>query len=170
MSFDFGAALHGDRAVESFHPAQQTVLPKGNYVVKITEIEQKQSSSGNWMIALKMENEEGIAYDNLVLAPNEFSMRKLAGFVESIGLSRPVAGTDIKADSGQLSGDYVAKFMAKTIGIIVRDEEDNRPDHVGEMRPRVQGYADPAEIKVTKAADAPAATTAKKANNDNIPF
>jgi hypothetical protein len=173
MSFDFGAAVAGDDAVEAWHPASLDVLPKGNYVLKITEVDNTRSNNSNAypMLKLRLESAVGVQWDNVVISPSEFSVQKLLGLIDSAGLARPVPGTDIDEKDGKLSEAFASKLIGKMVGVIVRDEEDNRPDHIGEFRPRVKGYRPPEEITetapetATKAAD-PVRTT----KAEEVPF
>jgi len=170
-TFDFGTAVKGD--VEAFHPHQQDVLTKGNYVLKIIECDKSTSSGLFPMLKLRLENALGVQWDNLVISPNEFSVAKLLGLIEAAGLAppNPDAG-EINPKTGELSDAYAASLVGKDVGTIVRDEEDNRPEHKGEMRPRVKGYVSPSTI--TGAPDTtglPAAGSGNgKAEDDDIPF
>jgi len=137
--FDFGAATTED----AWHPRLQDTLPKGNWLVKVTEVENETSSGGYPMLKITLETDLGRQWDNLVISPNEFSVGKLFGLTDSAGLPRPVPDTDMSTQDGRLTDAYVNKLIGKTVGVVVRDEEDNREDHKGEFRPRVQGYVDP---------------------------
>jgi hypothetical protein len=138
-TFDFGAAISSD--TEAYHPSTHDVLPHGNYVVKIAEIENTTSSGGYPMLRITLENEQGRQWDNLVISPAEFSVQKLLGLIDSAEVRRPDATEgEIDTQNGRLSDAYVFMLQGKSVGVIVRDEEDNRPDHAGEVRPRVKGY------------------------------
>lgn len=177
-SFDFGAAAQGD----AFHPAQQEIAPKGNYVFTIVEVEGVRTSSSNAypMIKLRLECPEGVQWDNLVISPNEFSLQKVLGLIDSAGLTRPVVGTDMDPKDGALSDQYLAKLHAKKVGGIVRDETevDNRPDSRtrGQQitRPRIKGYVKADALKGVGPAPATAgaANPVQAANKaaEDIPF
>ena len=143
--FDFGKQVATDSELEAWHPRLQEFLPKGNYVIRITEIENVLSSGGYPMLKIRLESDAGYQFDNLVISPNEFSVSKLLGLIDSAKIPRPDPEKgEIDKESGKLSDAYVNKLIGREVGVIVRDEEDNREDHVGEYRPRVQGYVDPA--------------------------
>jgi hypothetical protein len=143
--FDFAAVTSGD--IEAYHPPTAEVLTKGNYVVKIVDLENTTSSGGYPMLKLTLENEQGRQWDNLVISPNEFSVAKLLGLIDAAKLLRPdVAAGEMSRENGALSDAYAMQLLNRTVGLIVRDEEDNRPDHFGESRPRVKGYVDPAVL------------------------
>jgi len=136
-TFDFAAATQG----EAWHPRTQDILKAGNYVVRITEIENTESSGGFPMLKITVEQDMGRQWDNLVISPNEFSVSKLMGLIDSTGVERPNPDTgEIDKDTGRLSDAFVNSMVGREVGIIVRDEEDNRSDHRGEFRARVQGY------------------------------
>jgi hypothetical protein len=142
--FDFAAATKPDSEITAHHPSTMDVLQKGNYVVTISELQNTESSGGYPMLKLTLDNEQGRQWDNLVISPNEFSVARLLGLVDSAGLSRPDASAgEIDPATGKLDDRYVDKLLGRKVGVIVRDEEDNRPDHFGEVRPRVKGYVAP---------------------------
>jgi len=143
-SFDFASAVGGD----AYHPPTHPALPKGNYIVTVSELRNETSSGGFPMLKVTLENNEGRQWDNIVISPNEFSIQKLNGFIDSAGVARPdVQKGEMSASDGRLSDTYVDQLAGKTVGIVVRDEEDNRPDHAGEIRARVQGYVNPSILK-----------------------
>jgi hypothetical protein len=143
--FDFSAAVSAE--AEAYHPSTTEILPKGNYVVKIIEIDNATSSGGYPMIKLTLENELGRQWDNIVISPNEFSVAKLMGLVDACGMKRPnPANGEIDTDNGRLSDVFVYAMLNRTVGIVVRDEEDNREDHQGEFRPRIKGYIAPSVL------------------------
>jgi len=139
MSFDFGAAVGTD--VAAYAPSMHEVLPKGNYVCTVAFIENATSSGGFPMLKITVENEQGRQWDNLVISPNEFSVQKLLGLIDAADVPRPDPEQgEIDAKDGRLTDAYVQRLEGKQVGVVVRDEEDNRPEHAGEVRPRVKGY------------------------------
>jgi hypothetical protein len=138
--FDFSDGLEN---VEAFYPATAEVLPKGNYIVRIHELENVTSSGGYPMLKLVLENEQGRQWDNLVISPNEFSKARLAGLINSAGIPGPSVPEDMNPQDGRLTDAYTNRLLGRSVGLIVRDEEDNRPEHAGEWRPRVRGYVKP---------------------------
>jgi hypothetical protein len=138
-SFDFAAATA--KEADAYHPPTHDVLPAGNYIVKLAEIENTTSSGGYPMLRIKVENDQGVQWDNLVISPHEFSVAKLLGLIDAAGLERPDATKgEIDATSGKLDDGFVYRLEGKTVGVIVRDEEDNREEYAGQVRPRVKGY------------------------------
>lgn len=176
-TFDFGtAATFG----EAYTPPLADRLPKGNYIGRITELENAASRNGDPMLKLKLENEQGVQWDNLVvIAGNDYvelMFSKVLALLDAAGLPRPVPGTDIDTQTGRLSDEYTNKLLGRQVGFLVRDEPDNRPDHAGESQPKVNGrYVKPEVLKgKTGATGAPsgvASVTNGKANtDDDIPF
>src|SRR5215469_11645594 len=109
-AFDFAAAVAPD--AEAFHPGTHEVLPKGNYVVKITELEKAQSSGGYPMLKLTLESETGRQWDNIVISPNEFSVQKLLGLIDSAGVARPdPTKGEIDTSNGALTDNYVNQLL-----------------------------------------------------------
>ena len=142
--FDFGAAASGD----AYHPPTYNILPEGNYVATVAELDNATSSGGYPMLRVVLENDQGRQWDNIVISPNEFSVQKLLGFIDSAGLARPdIQKAEMSPQDGRLSDAYANQLVGKSVGLIVRDEEDYRPDHVGEVRPRVKGYVSPSILK-----------------------
>lgn len=141
--FDFGAQMQSG---EAWSPPLQEILPKGNYVVKIAEATKGKSSGGFPQIELRLENEQGAIRDWVTISPTEFAISKLLGLIDGTGLRRPKAGTEVAEQTGELSTPYVESLVGRQVGVVIRDEEDNRPDHAGEMRPRIQGYTTPEQI------------------------
>ena len=141
--YDFGAAMQNG---EAWSPPLQDILPKGNYVLRIAEATKGKSSGGFQQVELRLENEQGAIRDWAVFSPNDFAMNKFLGLVQSAGLPRATPGTDINAETGELSERYVRSLVGRQVGVVIRDEEDIRPDHAGEVRPRVQGYTTPEQI------------------------
>ena len=137
--FDFAQATQDS---EVFHPPTQDTLPAGNYVVKITEVTNTTSSGGYPMLKITVDNDQGRQWDNVVISPNQFSVDKLGGLFESAGVSWPPDFTkgEMDSDTGRLDDAYAYQLEGRTVGVIVRDEEDNRPEHAGEFRARVKGY------------------------------
>jgi hypothetical protein len=153
--FDFGAAVGAD--AQAYTPPTQDVLPSGNYIVTVTSLENTTSSGGYPMLKLTLDNAQGRQWDNLVISPNEFSVQKLLGLIDAAGIARPdpEAG-EISTQDGRLADAYASKLEGKTVGLVVRDEEDNREDHRGEVRPRVKGYV-PQDV-IAKATQGPLAS------------
>jgi hypothetical protein len=121
------------------------MLPKGNHVVTIIQADDGTAvSSGNPQIVLKFENPNGAIRAWETYHP-EF-LRKVVALFDAAGLARPETGEFDPNDRCRLSQVYLSKLLNKQIGIIVREEADNRVDHVGEMRLRVQGYVQPRKI------------------------
>lgn len=162
--FDFGAAVGADQ--EAYHPPERDVAPKGNYRMKIVT-QENTTSSGNYpLLKLTLESEAYVQWDNIVISPNEFSVAKLLGLVDSAGLSRPdPAKGEIDPATGKLSDAYTAKLLGREVGVIVR--------HQGEMRPRVKGYIEAEKVAVDGptpgATAAPQSSSGQKAPED-IPF
>ena len=130
MVFDFGAELG---KAEAFHPSADERLPKGSYWVKIIEFDKATSSGGYPMIKIKVECDQGVQWDNLVISSHEFSLAKIKGLCESAKVAPPsVENGEMDASTGEFSDGYAGKFLGRWTGIVVRDEEDNRPDHRGE--------------------------------------
>jgi hypothetical protein len=145
-TFDFGAAVGAD--TDAYHPSQYEILPKGNWLCAIEEVENETSSGGFPMLKLVLDADEGRQWDNVVISPAEFSIAKLLGLIDATGVARPDPEKgEIDPKDGRLSTGYIGKLIGRKVGVIVRDEEDNREDHAGEWRPRVKGYITPEMLK-----------------------
>jgi len=160
--------------IEAFKPTQRKpVLRAGAHVVTIDEVENAISSGGFPMLRLTLSNSAGMQWDYVTINPaKEFTLRRVAGLVDAADLPRPKKG-DFDPATGRLADSYVRRLQGRKVGIVVQDEPDNRPDHLGEMRPRVVGYLPPVEVNADLPVESPAVElyqAAVTADDDDIPF
>jgi hypothetical protein len=178
---DFGSMM---KTADAYHPPVQDVAPKGNYVFRITELDNTTSSGGFPMLKLRLECDEGVQWDSIVISPNEFAIQKLLGLIEAAGLDRPdPAKKEIDAKTGELSDAYAQKLLGKEVGGLVRDQtarvkDENTgayyDDPTGRQVPRIKGYQTPAKLNghtgpMASSAPPSQADAASKAAED-IPF
>jgi hypothetical protein len=144
----------------SFDPKQawavntSSLLPRGNYVCEILEINAKKLSSGGYpMIELKVGNDQGEIRDWLVIS-SAATFGKFTQLVLSCGVPEdgyPKPGEDFDTTDGRVEQRYAAKLQGCKVGVVVREEEDSR--NPGRMRSAVAGYCLPTEITSDMPAD-----------------
>lgn len=162
---------------EAWETSTSTILPPGNHICFIHEQEgpnadplESESSGGHPQIAMKLVKGEYDIRDWVVITRN--SMGKALQLFEAAGLGNP---GDMSIPSPEWSA-FVAKLKGKKVGVIVRQQRDERPEaKPNAMVTRVQGYCTPAEIGQSES-DAPADTAGMASSNsssqqdDDIPF
>jgi hypothetical protein len=149
----------------------ERILPDGNHIVTIEEANNGRSRNQHPQIELKLANPEGSIRDWLVIT--ESTVGKVVQLAQAAGVDVP--GEDDIQQGLQLKDEWVFRLSGKTVGVVVREEPDNRPDHYGESRPRVQGYVEPARIKPSDVTHPAAARQFANASgpqpgNRDIPF
>lgn len=103
------------------------LLPEGEHKLDIVEARAKMSSTGNEMINLKLENDEGSATDNLVFTEKAFW--KLSQFVKSMG---------VDLASGQEIDLEPEKLIGKAVTANISHEPDQKDP--SKVWARVDGY------------------------------
>lgn len=142
MSFDYSGA-------EAWK-VQDSMLPVGDHVVTISDPMTGQSSGGYPQIELRVENELGSLRDWLVITPA--AIGKVVQVFDAAGIERPQDG-EFDPQTGALEQSYVDRLHNRKVGVIVREEPDNRDP--SKMRRRIMGYTDVHQIT----SDIPADTT-----------
>jgi hypothetical protein len=175
MSFNpFGAA-------EAWSVSTDDLLPIGNHRCKIESVEDAtgKSSPFNPQAIVQLRGANGGIKDWIVYH-DEF-LSKIVSIYDAAQIERPQVGEFDPDNKFRLTQACLNRLVGKEVGVVVREEEDNRPDHAGEMRRRVKGYvlaADvDADIPSTKPprqvnANGPAVqqASAAQAVNESIPF
>jgi hypothetical protein len=141
------------------------VLAPGDYVCEIVEADDETASTKNPQIVLRFATATG-SIKSWETYHAQF-LGKIVSLYHAAGLEHPAAGEFDPADRCRITAKKINELVGRTVGIVVRQEEDNRPDHAGEMRSRVQGYLKPEEIDPAVATAAGAGTAA---DGPNIPF
>ena len=120
------------------------MLPIGSHVVTIVQADDSTAGTKNPQVELRFENPSGSiraweTYHDQFLA-------KVVALFDSAGIERPKAGEFDPQDRCRINRQVLDRLVGQQIGIVVDDEDDNRPDHFGEKRRRVQGYLKPEEL------------------------
>jgi hypothetical protein len=113
------------------------MLPVGSHVVTITDPVMGQASTGNPQIELRVEGDLGSMRDWLVITPN--TIGKVVSVFDAAGIERPQDG-EFDPDTGVLTDACVDRLHNRKVGVVVREEPDNREP--GKMRRRIAGYVD----------------------------
>lgn len=149
-----------------------TMLPVGNHVVKIIQADGGTTRSVNAypQIELKFEAPTGTIRDWLVY--HSQLLGKVASLYDAAGVTQPQEGEYDTEDNCRLTQKCIDRLWGKTIGIVVREEDDNR--NPGQKRRRVQGYVTADRITSDVPADTSGLPTAgaqaNSAAQDKIPF
>jgi hypothetical protein len=129
-----------------------SLLPAGNYVCTIEEAATGWSRNGYFQIELKLTNAQGTIRDWMVVTEN--SVGKVVALANATKVDLPTDADITDTAKLTLSDEYVYRFAGKTVGVVVRDEQDFKDPT--QMRPRVQGYVDPSRIKESSDVTSPA--------------
>jgi hypothetical protein len=154
------------------------MLPDGNHVCTILEIDATQTSRGGYpMIEVKVGNERGDIRDWLVISDQhtfgKFTSLVLAAGIPTDGYPQPER--DFDPSDGRPKQEYAQRLLGRKVGVVVRDEPDNR--NPGQTRPAVKGYKLPGEITDDMPADTRGLPTASAPSasrpdheDDRVPF
>jgi hypothetical protein len=121
-----------------------TILPEGDHVCEITEIDGGGNSSGGYpQIEVRLGNADGEIRDWIVVLPT--TVGKVVQLIEAVGLERP-DDDQVHVDGAgfRLDPKYLDQLYGKKVGVIVRSEPDRKTP--GVMRDRVAGYKPASEI------------------------
>jgi len=164
MSFDY-------QSTEAWK-VQDSMLPVGDHVVTIVDPRSGDSSGGFPQVELRVENELGSLRDWLVITPN--TIGKVVMVFDAAGVARPQDG-EYDPETGKLTDACVDRLHNRKVGVIVREEPDNRDPT--KMRRRIMGYTDASQITSDIPADtgglptASAASSSRPADEDErVPF
>lgn len=112
---------------------EESLLPAGDYDFKVLEAEEKSSSKGNPMLAVKLQvmSDSGSRIINDYIVPStNFGERKLRRFAQALGLESEYTSGDLTADlvvgkfgrvaigQQEASGGYDAKNVVSGLGYI----------------------------------------------------
>jgi len=161
-SFDYGGA-------EAWK-VQDQLLPIGDHVVTIINPMSGDSSGGFPQVELRVENELGSLRDWLVITPN--TIGKVVMVFDAAGVDRPQDG-EFDPETGKLTDACVDRLHNRKVGVIVREEPDNRDPT--KMRRRIMGYTDVAQITSDIPADTAGLPTAPSSSrpadeDERVPF
>lgn len=154
-------------SADAWEVSTDSMLPVGNHVVRITEADdQTAKSSGNPQLHLKLENAGGSIQDWVPYS--ESFLGKVVSVFDACGIERPQDGEFDPNDHFRLTAKCIRRVLDKEVGIVVREEEDNREP--GKMRRRVQGYVPTSRITGEQAPAASVASGGASSLEDEIPF
>jgi hypothetical protein len=172
------AAATNPFATEEAWDVSNGFLGSGDHVVEIREIDGSGNSSGGHPeIHLRVGNNDGEIQDWIQVTQN--SIGKVVQLTDAAKIERP-GDDDVRAEGTgyRLSEAYLNKLLGKTLGVIVRPEQDRM--NPGQTRDRIKGYVVAEKIKKS---DVPAPTggpaaafagggfpAAAPATDDDIPF
>lgn len=120
------------------------LFPVGNFLATITSVEDATAMSGNPQVIVRVENDSYSIRD--WVAYHENFLSKIVAVFEAAGVARPQAGEFDPADHCRLSASCIARLVDRQVAVVVYDEDDDRPDHMGEKRRRVRGYRPASEL------------------------
>lgn len=168
FSFDFNPE-------EKWNVSTESLLPAGNYVCEILEIESGPTvkSSGKYPeVRVKLGNDQGVSRDWITISsPQTFG--KFTALVLAVGFDEadwPQPDEDFSTEDGTVKQSYSNKLLGKKVGVVIRDETNNR---TGDIRPRVKGYVPASDIKpsdVTPNGAGAEFTHARAPKDEDIPF
>lgn len=127
-------------SAEPWEVSTERILPEGNHVVRIEEASGGTSSGQHPQIELRFVNEAGSIRDWLVIT--QATVGKVVSLAQATGVGVP---GDDDVDGLRVRDEWIYRLVGKTVGIVVREEPDNRDP--SKTRTRVQGYVDPSRIK-----------------------
>jgi hypothetical protein len=132
---------------EAWDVSTGTILPARPepYLCTIREMDGTGTSSGEHpQITVKAGNDEGEITDWIVVIPS--TIGKMVQLAEAVGIPRPT-DEQVRPDGTgfRLHPEYLAAFVGKQVGVVVRAERDNKD--ATKMRDRVKGYVTPDKAK-----------------------
>ena len=133
-------------SAEPWTVSAENMLDVGPHVVTIETAEDDTAkSSGNPVVHLKFVNSEG-SIQAWEAYHAEF-LRKIVSLYNSVGLPLPANGEFNPMDRCRLTEQKIAQLRGKQVGIVVRDEPDNRLTAApGATQRKVAGYLPPHEV------------------------
>jgi hypothetical protein len=140
MSTDFDSGLDNNpfATTDAWEPSADAILPAGDHVVKVLDIDGSGNSSGGHpQVELRMGNAQGSLRDWIVVIPS--TVGKVVQLFEALGLERPTDDQVVQDATGwRFDPKYLDQAFERSVGVIVREEPDrNDPSR---MRTRVKGY------------------------------
>lgn len=161
-TFDFQAA-------EAWK-VSDAMLPPGDHLVTIVNPIVSESSGGYPQIELRVENAQGSLRDWIVILPS--TIGKVVSVFDAAGVARPQEG-EFDPETGRLTDATVDRLHNRRVGVVVRQEPDNRDPT--KLRTRIQGYVDVSQIGSDIPADTsglPVAPSSSRPPNedDRVPF
>jgi hypothetical protein len=152
--------------LEPWDVSTTSLLPVGNHRVKITSAESDKTRNGNNQLVIDASNAQGSRKDWIVYA-EENGARKIVALARAAGVRLPTP--DDQKHDGQLTDDYVALFVGKEAGMVVREEASYK--NPGKM-PRVKGWVPVSQLDgqdvPIDTAGLPSGPAVK--SDDDIPF
>lgn len=131
-------------SAEEWTVSQGVLLGKGNWVTEILSAEKGKSSKGNHQIEIEYGCNEGTIREWLVVTTGTVGKLLSLSRGTGVNLSNEVKQF-VSANNGEVPDNWAKALVGKRVGIIVRDEDDDR--NPGKTRPRVQSHVPPEEIR-----------------------
>jgi hypothetical protein len=125
------------------------MLAVGDHVVTIVQADDSTAGTKNPQIELRFEAAGGGGSIRAWETYHDEFLARVVALFDSAGVDRPKPGEFDPADRCRIKQQVLDRLVGQTVGIVVGEEDDNRPDHYGEKRRRVQGYLKPEEIDPT---------------------
>lgn len=150
----------------------EDMLPIGNHLVTVVEANDGTAkSSGNPQAELKFENNDG--YIRAWEAYHADFLGRIVSLYKSAGIAIPQNNEFDPNDNYRLTAACLARLVGHKLGIVVRDEDDNR--NPGQKRRRVMGYVEPGRVGgaangTTKGTAASEPVASGSSKTDDIPF
>jgi hypothetical protein len=169
MSFGFNPE-------EKWNVSTDSLLPVGNHVCEILEIEagpDVRSRNNYPEVRLKVGNTQGTLRDWITIS-NEKTFGKFTALVLAVGFDQadwPQAGEDFSTEDGHVKQSYANKLLGRRVGVVAREE----PDQQGSPRIRVKGYVPVGDIKASDVTSPNEGASfahagSRKPADDDIPF
>jgi hypothetical protein len=164
------------KAVDPWKVSGTTILPKGNYVVNIDDVEVGRSKNGHPQLVIQLSCDDGEIRDYRVITPASF------GGVLNLAVASGAELTEdekqhFKDNSGAPPMSWVKRLVGTKVGVVVDEKPKlNDPQY---MRSEVQGYVEAARIRKPGPKAAPAASdvpsdfsgfTPQPVPDDEVPF
>lgn len=127
---------------EAWEVSTDTILTAGDHATKVQEAEKGISSGGYPQVIVKTGNDTGQIRDWLVITPR--SIGKIVQLTDALGVPRPTDEDIADTETYELTDAYVAAWVGKPVGTIVRSEPDQK--NPGQTRDRVAGYVPVSQI------------------------
>ncbi len=143
------------------------ILPPGDHVVTVKDIETGTSSGGHPQIIVSAGNDNGSARDWIVVIPT--TLGRVTQLSSACGVPIPQDDEVTPEGTGfRLSESYLEKFVGKQVGVRMHQEPDRLDPQ--KMRDRVSGWCPAADFIGSDVPSNGAAAAFAPPVTDDIPF
>lgn len=141
MSWNTELEANPFATAEAWEVSTDTILPAGDYRVKVMDIDGAGNSSGGHpQIELRLGNAVGAIRDWIVVIPS--TQGKVTQLFDALGLDRPTNDQVATEGTGwRFTPSYLDQAHGREVGIVVREEPDMKDP--SRTRTRVKGYVKP---------------------------